>query len=57
MTYHESLIKVVEKTKNCMHGINFSLISKTLWLGFFFRLENNYADKLLQCLPQTACVM
>lgn len=45
MTYHESLIKVVEKTKNCVHGINFSLISKTLWLGFFVKFENNCADK------------
>lgn len=45
MTYHESLIKVVEKTKNCVHGINFSLILKTLWLQVFVKLENNCADK------------
>lgn len=36
MTYHESLIKALEQTKNCMHGISYSLISKTLWLGLYF---------------------
>lgn len=53
MTYHESLIKALEQTKNCMHGISYSLISKTLWLGLYFlfcQKGENCVDKWLRSL-------